>query len=102
MTGGERLDNLKSLLEDIFLYSIPGYYTGLWRGGSSIFACAVIRRYFEGNRMSYIYDSFQGLPPGDRKLDPHYKGWGGRPYLEAAVHTVAAIFHEMGLLNPSR
>jgi hypothetical protein len=71
MTGRARLDNVKLLLEDVFLNSIPGDYieTGVWRGGSSIFARAVIRTSNEGHRMSYVCDSFRGLPPGDKRLD---------------------------------
>ena len=77
MTGVARLNSLKLLLEDVFLHGIPGDYmeTGVWRGGSSIFARAVMRSYHEGHRMSYVCDSFQGLPPGDRALDPGDKGW---------------------------
>jgi hypothetical protein len=40
MTGHERLKNVKYLLEDVFQKNIRGDYieTGVWRGGSSIFA----------------------------------------------------------------
>ncbi len=103
MTGVARLNSLKLLLEDVFLHGIPGDYmeTGVWRGGSSIFARAVMRSYHEGHRMSYVCDSFQGLPPGDRALDPGDSGWEslGGHYLEVSAHTVAANFHEMGLLD---
>lgn len=105
MTGGARLNNLKSLLEDVFLRGISGDYieTGVWRGGSSIFARAVMRSCNEGHRMSYVCDSFQGLPPGDRALDPGDKGWdvAGGHYLKVSAPTVAANFHEMGVLDPN-
>ncbi|KAM3567280.1 hypothetical protein VYU27_010571 [Nannochloropsis oceanica] len=105
MTGGARLNNLESLLEDVFLQGIPGDYieTGVWRGGSSIFARAVMRSYNEGHRMSYVCDSFRGLPPGDRGLNPDDKGWEGLGghYLEVSANTVASNFHEMGLLDPN-
>lgn len=103
MTGGARLDNVKSLLEDAFLHSISGDYieTGVWRGGSSIFARAVMRSYDEGHRMSYVCDSFQGLPPGDKHLDASDGGWVGMPYLEVSAETVAENFRELGLLDPN-
>ena len=69
MTGSARLDNVHSLLKDAIDNKIAGGYAemGVWRGGSSMFARAVIAAYGEADkRKSYVCDSFSGLPPGDR------------------------------------
>jgi len=98
--GGARLDNVRLLLEDVVSRNIPGDYieTGVWRGGSSIFARAVLRSLNEGGLMSYV-DSFQGLPPGEKKLDHNDKRWNMRPYLEANTEEVAKNFRESGILD---
>jgi hypothetical protein len=101
MTGGARLDNVRLLLEDVVYRNIPGDYieTGVWRGGSSIFARAVLRSLNEGGRMSYVCDSFKGLPPGDKKLHPRDRGWNLFPYLEESAEEVAKNFRESGVLD---
>jgi len=49
MTGQARLLSLKDLLKEIFKSKIPGDFmeTGVWRGGSSIYAKAVMEAYGE-------------------------------------------------------
>ena len=90
-------------MEDVFLRDIPGDYieTGVWRGESSFFARAVMRSYDEGHRMSYVCDSFRGLPPGNKNLNPQDAGWASMPYLEVSAEAVAENFREMGLLDPN-
>lgn len=102
MTGSARLGNVKMLLEDVFQKKVQGDYieTGVWRGGSSIFARAVILVHNEGHRMSYVCDSFRGLPPGDKSLHPGDAHWDGTPYLEVPAEIVAGNFRELGLLDP--
>eukprot|EP00804_Cyclotella_cryptica_P026712 CCRYP_007948-RA/>CCRYP_007948-RA protein AED:0.18 eAED:0.09 QI:0/0/0.25/1/1/1/4/165/291 len=74
--------------------------TGVWRGGSSIFARAVITAHGEAqSRTSYVCDSFAGLPPGDRSLDLNDKNWDNTPYLEVASEIVAGSFNRYGLLD---
>jgi len=102
MTGWARLDNLHKLLPEVIENKIPGDYieTGVWRGGSSIFARAVITAYGEeDNRVSYVCDSFSGLPPGDRDLDKGDKNWDNTPYLEISYEVVASNFAKYGLLD---
>jgi len=103
MTGELRLDNVRLLLEDVVSRNIPGDYieTGVWRGGSSIFARAVLRSLNEGGRMSYVCDSFKGLPPGEKNLIPSDRNWNMRPYLEVADEEVAKNFREAGALDPN-
>jgi hypothetical protein len=61
MTGQKRLDNIQSLLKDVIDHNIAGDYieTGVWRGGSSVLAKAVLD-VLEPNsqRISYVCDSF--------------------------------------------
>jgi hypothetical protein len=101
MTGHERLKNVKYLLEDVFQKNIRGDYieTGVWRGGSSIFARGVIRAHGQQHRKSFVCDSFKGLPSGERKFDAGDKGWDNTRYLEVSTEIVAGNFNTAGLLD---
>ena len=102
MTGWARLDNVYKLLTEVIENNIPGDYieTGVWRGGSSILARAIITALGEkDNRVSYVCDSFSGLPPGDRNLDKGDKNWDNTPYLEIPYEVVASNFAKYGLLD---
>jgi len=102
MTGIERLDNVYYLLSNVISKKIPGDYieTGVWRGGSIIFAKAVITAFGENeSRVIYVCDSFSGLPPGNRNLDKHDKNWDNKPYLEVPYEVVATNFAKYGLLD---
>lgn len=115
MTGWARLNNIRDLLTDIICNNIRGDYieTGVWRGGASIFAKAVMSALEEPDddesttisssphRISYVCDSFQGLPPGDRNLDLSDKNWDtvGKGYLEVASNIVANNFKKFGMLD---
>ena len=50
-------------------------------------------------RLSYVCDSFAGLPPGDRQLDNLDKNWDHTPYLEVPSEIVAGSFSKYGLLD---
>jgi hypothetical protein len=113
MTGWDRIDNVYNLLKDVIENDIKGDYieTGVWRGGSSVFAKAVLSVLEPGTttasssttntppRLSYVCDSFQGLPPGDRSLDRGDKKWDNTPYLEVSSDTVANNFIKYNLLD---
>ena len=102
MVGTARLLNIQTLLEDVIAKQIPGDYieTGVWRGGASIFARAVIHAFGEGSsRKSYVCDSFRGLPPGDRGLSARDKGWDHTSYLEVNEAVVAENFQKYSLLD---
>mmetsp|Transcript_24367 Transcript_24367/g.67420 ORF Transcript_24367/g.67420 Transcript_24367/m.67420 type:complete len:406 (-) Transcript_24367:67-1284(-) len=102
MTGWARLDNVYDLLRNVTRNNIKGDYieTGVWRGGSSIFAKAALRA-LEPNsgRVSYVCDSFHGLPPGDKSLNVKDKGWNDWPYLSVSSDIVANNFIKYGLLD---
>ena len=109
MTGSMRLNKLRDLLTDVLTQPIAGDFieTGVWRGGSSVFARAVLdslpdalRGGKKRKRISYVCDSFAGLPPGDRKLDAKDKDWDKMTtYLGVSEYTVASNFQKAGLLS---
>jgi len=103
MTGWARLDNVRDLVIDVIKNGIEGDYieAGAWRGGSSMFARAVLYAYGESNRKSFVCDSFQGLPAGDRMLDKEDKGWDQVAYLEVAAEIVLQNFQKYSLLDPN-
>ena len=100
MTGTTRIYMLEVLLIDVFFNRIEGgvMETGVWRGGSSIFARGVMRTFMFGNTPIYVCDSFSGLPPSSG-LDDGDLGWDKTPFLEASDFEVAKNFHSHGLLD---
>lgn len=101
MTGNARLDNVRDLLHVVVKNDVPGDYieTGVWRGGSSIYARGVIRALGQKHRKSFVCDSFKGLPPGERLFAQGDKGWDNTPYLEVSAELVAGNFNSAGLLD---
>jgi len=102
MIGWKRLDNIRNLLQDVIKNNVKGDYieTGVWRGGASVFARAVISAYGEAeNRVSYVCDSFAGLPPGDKKLDARDANWDHTPYLEVPIEIVTNNFIKYDMLD---
>lgn len=102
MTGFKRLDNVRLLLEDVIRNKVPGDYieTGVWRGGSSILARAVLRAHNQSSmRKLYVCDSFRGLPPEARNLDRRDSGWDKTIYLEVPDTIVAQNFQKYSLLD---
>jgi hypothetical protein len=48
-------------------------------------ARAIFRVHDQGHRISFVSDSFAGLPPGDTKLDQSDTGYDGTRYLEVRI-----------------
>jgi len=77
MVGPRRLDNIDALIQDVLIRGVPGHFIecGCWRGGASLFAAAAFAVYdalplpFEtgkkSERLVFLADSFDGLPPVD-------------------------------------
>jgi hypothetical protein len=101
MTGIQRINNVQYLISQVVQNNIPGDYleAGVWRGGSSVFARGVLRSLNQGHRKSYVCDSFQGLPAGDKNLHPDDKNWDKTPYLSVSDIVVATSFREAALLD---
>ena len=68
MIGLKRLNNIEYCFKNIIKNKIEGdlIETGVWRGGATIFM-AGLNKYYKEDRKVYVADSFQGLPPPDKK-----------------------------------
>jgi len=102
MTGWQRIDNVRELVARVVADDVPGDYieTGVWRGGSSVFARAALNMLGQTERRSFVCDSFAGLPPGDRGLIPTDQGWDAMHwYLAIPEVIVAQNFQKYGLLD---
>lgn len=76
MIGLKRLRNFRRLIERVITEHIPGdiIETGVWRGGASIMARAVLAAYEVRDRKVFVADSFEGLPPPDENAYPADSG----------------------------
>ena len=98
-----RLDNLQACLGRVVVDDIPGDFieTGVWRGGTSIFARGVLRALGDTARKVWVADSFQGLPKPDPARYPVDAGdvcWTV-DFLAVSVEEVKANFEKYGLLD---
>ena len=100
MIGLERLDNLHELLRVVLDDGVPGDFleAGVWRGGASIFARAVLAVYGEGDRCVWLADSFQGLPKPTLTADQGDRHWTF-DQLAVSVEEVRRNFTRYGLLD---
>ncbi len=64
MIGHKRLENIEACIRSIVADGIDGDFVecGVWRGGASIFARAVLLQLGEGHRGVWLADSFEGMP----------------------------------------
>ena len=64
MVGQKRLINVEWALRFVIANSIPGDFIecGVWRGGTSVFARAILKALEINDRHVWLADSFQGLP----------------------------------------
>jgi hypothetical protein len=72
MIGLYRLDNLQACMEEVLRKDIRGDFieTGVWRGGATIFMRALLKAYGVTDRLVWVADSFEGLPPSDTARYP--------------------------------
>jgi O-methyltransferase len=104
MVGRKRLRNLRESIETALAEEVPGdvIETGVWRGGASIFAKGVLRAHgADGDRVVWVADSFQGLPPPDADSYPADAGgkWHTADYLAVSREEVEENFRRYGLLD---
>lgn len=101
MVGERRLRNIHALLREVFVSGVPGHYieTGVWRGGASIFARAVMRAYGQRSRWLLVCDSFKGLPPSTLPEDAKYGSWDNTKYTEVTDAVVADNFIAHGVFD---
>lgn len=76
MIGRKRLANIRFCLERILEDDIPGdvIETGVWRGGATIFMRGVLKAFEATDRVVWVADSFEGLPPPDPDSYPADSG----------------------------
>ena len=103
MIGVKRLRNFRQLLERVIADEIPGdiIETGVWRGGASIMARAVLAAYDVTDRKVIVADSFEGLPPPNEAAFPSDKGSALHTFGELAVslEQVQENFRRFDLLD---
>jgi hypothetical protein len=102
MVGRQRLRNFRTLIERAIREGIPGdiLEAGVWRGGASILARAVLAAHGTDNRRVIVADSFEGLPPPSNEF-PADAGaeFHMLPELAVSLDEVQANFARFGLLD---
>ena len=103
MIGAARIRNFRVLIERVISDEVPGdiVETGVWRGGASILARAVLAAYGVRDRRVILADSFKGLPPPDKDQYPADAGSVFHEYSELAVSEdkVQSNFEKFGLFD---
>ena len=102
MIGRKRLRNFRELIERTIADGVTGdiVETGVWRGGASILARAVLMAHDMRDRKVVVADSFEGLPPptgqypADRDSKLHEF-----PELAISLEQVQANFQKFDLLD---
>ncbi len=103
MIGLKRLNNIDFCIQNILKNNIPGdlVETGVWRGGATIFMRGILKAYNVTDRLVWVCDSFQGLPPPDPATYPSDEGFNMHLTKELAIslETVQNNFRSYGLLD---
>jgi hypothetical protein len=100
MIGVPRLLNLADCLMTAVEDGVPGGFAecGVWRGGACIMAAATFDELGERDRLVWVCDSFQGLPP-----PTHPEDFGSNLHLQhrlaVEVVDVRTNFERYGLLS---
>jgi O-methyltransferase len=76
MIGLERLTNIQRCVEQALADRVPGdlIETGVWRGGATAFMRAILKAHGVKDRVVWVADSFEGLPPPDAEVHPEDAG----------------------------
>ncbi len=103
MIGLRRLENIRNCAEDVLRCGVPGdlMETGVWRGGAAIFMRAILAAHGVEDRVVWVADSFEGLPPPDPAMYPADDGLdlSAVDYLRVPLEEVRANFLAYGLLD---
>lgn len=100
LVSDERLENIRHCIESALIDDIPGDFieTGVWRGGASMFARAVLKAHGVEDRLVWCADSFQGLPEPEAPEDAgstHHE----LEHLKVPLDVVRQNFASYGLLD---
>jgi len=103
MIGIKRLDALHYCIEDVLDRKVPGdlIETGVWRGGACIFMRGVLKARGVTDRVVWVADSFEGLPPPNTAKYPQDAEYKFHEYKELAVslEQVQENFRRYALLD---
>jgi hypothetical protein len=103
MVGLRRLDNVQRCIEQVLADDVPGdlVETGVWRGGTAMFMRAVLKVQGVADRVVYVADSFEGLPPPDKDQFPidSIRALHKFDFLAVPLETVTENFSRFGLLD---
>lgn len=85
MVGQKRLINVEWALRFVLANDVPGDFIecGVWRGGTSVFARAVLKALDINDRHVWLADSFQGLPKPRTQNDVTM--WSQQGYLRVRI-----------------
>ncbi|CAF3359669.1 unnamed protein product [Rotaria socialis] len=99
MVGFHRLNNIEWTLRFVIINGVPGDFIecGVWRGGSSIFARAILKALNIKDRHVWVADSFQGLPKARTSHDSD--AWSTQEYLKVSLDEVQTNFRSFNLLD---
>jgi O-methyltransferase len=75
MIGLDGLDNLQRCAHRVFADGVPGDFleAGVCHGGASIFLRALQVAYGEADRVTWVADSFEGVPPPTHEVDREHE-----------------------------
>ncbi len=98
MLGTAQLDQMQRCVEDVLENNVPGdlLEAGVWRGGMTIFMRAVLAAYQVTDRKVWVADSFEGLPPIDRRHETYDWNKGD---MAVGLDAVKGNFERYGLLD---
>jgi hypothetical protein len=103
MIGMPRLDNIQYCVEEVLRTGVPGdlIEAGVWRGGATILMRGILKAHGITDRIVWVADSFEGLPPADlhnypkeSKVEFHL-----RTDLAVSLDEVRTNFKRYGLLD---
>ena len=103
MVGLKRMGNVRRCVEAVLRDDVPGdlIEAGVWRGGVAILMRGILKAYGVQDRVVWLADSFQGLPPPDPGRFPADAGGSGHEYelLTVSADEVRQNFRRYGLLD---
>lgn len=76
MIGLARLDNIQHCVERVLADRVPGdlLEAGVWRGGATVLMRAILKAHGVTDRVVWVADSFDGLPPPNAARYPQDEG----------------------------
>jgi hypothetical protein len=104
MIGLDGLDNLERCAHRVFADGVPGDFleAGVCHGGASIFLRALQVAYGEDDRVTWLADSFEGVPPPTHPVDRDHDldlTEARLPWMAAGIDAVRDNFDTYDLLS---